>query len=233
MAAASGPAPTPSAKGFEIPEPVIGKPIRLSWKASPSRPSHAVWLDRSLIPKVVRIRKNRKTTLIKREGLGSLPTKLLVIPKNRYMRPEVIEIARNARKAAFNSSRIPEDEIWLWGTTPESPCSMSARKTPLGISVRMLDNKSRFHSFAGAFLWKIKAANTGAAVTAFYFDDYLNALKTAKIPGISKAGKRWQFNCDRHHGVTCKFVFETDGDDWGKTHRVSFNAEKPPIGCPV
>lgn len=216
---------------------VEGKPVTLKWKDPEPTPLRVRWMQGDSMHDFIPVPENNQSIKIERKGKNEIPTKLLVVPERKTLRPQIVQIDKNQTSATFQTKPISDNEIWFWGQTPKHPCPPPVGPNALGISVRMLDNTSKYHSFKGGFLWKVTPRkNDNKQNRPFYFsssgNDRINAITSR---GFTRPGTAARAICQAHTGGSCPFVFRLKERKFGTHNRIKITPkplEKSDVPCP-
>jgi|GEM_PF-4120383 len=178
---------------------------------------------------------NQENFSLKRKGLNTLPTELLVIPKTSKKGAILLTVSPGKNKIVIGGKKgtpfpeVPKDEIWLWGITPPDPCSRS-EKSWSASSIKVFTKKrSKTFSLSGAFVIKIKPEHSPLYISSAY-----NHIVKAAIEGFIPADIIERNICKSYYGGNCEVLLTPQDGITGKSIMLKFSPlRKGPAGCPV
>lgn len=208
---------------WQRPVKVQGSSLTVIWQNPEFRPRCFIWMQESVVTEPIFVSGQKNKFTIPREGINNIPIKLLVIPQNNRLKPQILEIPVAEKEVYFSTEFIPENEVWLWGFTPQDPCINSA----LIVMVRLLTHKSIYSEFYGSFLWHI-TKEKGDVNIPFYFSVIPEgSISSISINGFKEASDIAKAMCKIHTGAECKFILETNKEVWGKSYQIIITKKFP------
>ena len=129
-----------------------GPKLTVKWSAK-SQPQAIGWIGSTQCTKV----SSKITSItIERVGIGELPNRLLIVPKDNSLQPKVLDILENQKELNFSTQKISADEVWLWGNTLKSHCRDGCRNEQANEIMVTYHQSRRFISEGrGVFLLKL------------------------------------------------------------------------------
>lgn len=178
---------------------------------------------------------NQQNFSLKRRGLNSLPTELLIIPKSSKKGSILMTIPKTQRKITIGGKKgtpfpeVPKNEIWLWGQTPPDPCSNKSRPWSASHIKIFTKKRSTTLNFSGAFLVKIKPEFPPLYIASAY-----NHIVKAAIEGFIPADIVEKNICKSYYGGNCDVLLTPQDGVTGKNIMLKFSpVRKGPAGCPI
>ncbi|MFH2202602.1 MAG: hypothetical protein ABIJ96_05775 [Elusimicrobiota bacterium] len=237
IASASAPAPASQPiNGWQADREVSGTPLTITWEESKYKPECILWLQDFTISEPFYMSDETNTITIPRQGRNELPERILIIPEENTLKPKIIDVSPETEKITFVAERIPKNEVYFWGFTPQNQCSPPSGPTAMGVSVRLVYATDVYAQFNGAFLWHIALNKNDKYEKPFYFyPHHSGTVKEISIAGFAEANDVARAACRTHTRKECDFILTTSKESWGKSHQIVFerNSLFDPAQCPV
>ena len=237
IASASAPAPASQPiNGWKADREVAGTPLTITWEEPQYKPECILWLQDFTIPEPFYISGKRNTITIPRKGRNKLPERVLIIPEENTLKPKIIDISSETEKITFVAERIPKNEVYFWGFTPQNQCSTPSGPTAMGVTVRLVHETGVYAQFSGAFLWHITLNKNDKYEKPFYFYPHYNGtVRKISIAGFEEANYVSRAACRAHTRKECDFILSTNKNAWGESHQIVFERNVPfnPAQCPM
>lgn len=198
------------------------------------KPGHGVkflgWNGSSLME----IKEDQKEVTLIRQGWGTLPNEILVIPRNNSHKPDIVRVNTQNKEHKLEPSwqGISKDEIIYWGETPQGVCTMFVPlKETFASAIFVTFPKSKVYSDGGSFFVTFKKQKLPLY---FHVSTYHGTFSSIESLGIETATQLQKKHCDRYHGGPCDKVFQVPEKAYGRLHRLKFGPiKKSSLHCPV
>ena len=199
-------------KASEKSEKVEGPKLTVKWSAE-FQPQAIGWVG-SL--QCTQVSSSVSSVTIDRMGRGEIPSRLLIVPKDTSLQPQVLDISASQKELNFSTQKINAGETWVWGNTLKSHCRDGCRNEQANeINISYHQGGKFIFEGRGVFLFNLKRSLHHQPLLFFGSD---TSLRQISIEGF------------QHLNTTN--VLKPTEKVWGSSReaKVKFSRDKP---CPL